>query len=99
MKNQFSRAVMPEARGQDISAVLRGWEVMLVEILDLMLERYEQQPDYPFIDMKFNTVTGTDFSVPDDPKKDVKSRNVVFGWIQGRALEALVGHVKWFRDF
>ncbi|MFA6716987.1 MAG: AGE family epimerase/isomerase [Victivallaceae bacterium] len=98
MRNQFTCAVMPGIPGKDISAVFRDWEIALVEVLDLMLERYEQQPGYPFIDMKFNTITGHDFPVLDDLEKDFKSRNVVFGWIQGRALEALAGHAKWLRD-
>lgn len=89
---------MPGEIKYDAAKRRRQWETMLVEILDLMIRRYERNPDYHFIDMKFNTISGEDFPAPANPDKDFKSRGVVFGWIQGRGLEALVGHAQWLDE-
>lgn len=53
-----------------------------------MLDRYERDPGYGLIDMKFDLLTGRDF--PDDDP--IRGRQAVYGWIQGRALESLAGH-------
>ncbi len=79
----------------DLCAAIGDYEVMLVTILDAILERFERDPAYPFIDTKLNIITGEDFPEAEDPSEDFKGRTAIFGWIQGRGLEALAGHARW----
>jgi mannose/cellobiose epimerase-like protein (N-acyl-D-glucosamine 2-epimerase family) len=80
---------------EGVRPVLRDHEVMIVTILDALLERFERNRDYPFIDAKLNIITGADFTDAADPSRDFRGKSAVFSWIQGRGLEALVGHVQW----
>lgn len=70
----------------------------VIEGIDLILSRSERDPGYPFLDTKLSTITGRDFDEPDDPACDFRGRSAVFGWIQGRGMEALAGHACFFRD-
>jgi len=80
---------------EGIRPALRDHETMILTILDALLERFERNRDYPFIDTKLNIVTGADFADAADPSRDFRGKSAVFGWIQGRGLEALVGHARW----
>lgn len=71
------------------------YETMLVTILDAILRRHERDPGYPFVDTKLNLVTGADFAPCGDAEKDFVGKSAIFGWIQGRGLEALAGHAEW----
>jgi len=81
-----------------ISAVRPDYEVMLVTILETILARYERKKDYPFVDTKLSTITGADFGPTADPMRDFKGPGTIYAWIQGRGLEALVGHARWLGD-
>ena len=76
----------------EIKQTIPDYEKVLVSILDVVLERYDRAPDYPFIDTKLSTLTGQDFS---SREPEYRRRDVIYGWIQGRGLEALVGHAQW----
>jgi len=78
-----------------IRAVSRDYEIMLITILTAMLDRFERDPEYPFIDTKLNILTGEDHPQPSDPDTDIRGKDTIYGTIQGRGLEALVGHIKW----
>jgi len=66
-------------------------EKSLISVLDCILERYQDHPDYHFIDTKLDIITGTDF-----PESNILfGRQTIFSWIQGRGLEALAGHYNW----
>ena len=54
-----------------------------------LLDRYDGNPAYHFIDTKYNTITGEDFV------EKYKGRDTIYGWIQGRGLEAVAGHHHW----
>jgi hypothetical protein len=62
--------------------------------LEVVLSRFEDNLDYPFIDTKFSILTGKDFPELEDPEMDFRGRSAVFGCIQGRGLEALAGHAE-----
>ena len=62
--------------------------------MQVIVERYERNPDYPWIDTKIDLLKGKDFA-QDDP---VRGPQMIYGWIQGRALEAMVGHILWLRS-
>lgn len=83
---------------QAIRAVVPDYEVMLVAVLDAMLERYERGAGYHFIDTKLSLLSGQDFPTPADDAADFRGRTAVYGWIQGRGLESLVGHIRWLGE-
>lgn len=91
----FRRTIVDSPTLDGFRHVLPDYEVMLVTVLDAVLDRYDAHPDYPFIDTKLNILTGEDFPVLADETGDFRSRAAVFPWIQGRGLEALVGHARW----
>lgn len=72
-----------------------AFEPMLLAVLQAILDRFDPQGHYPFIDTKLNLITGVDFVPPASSQQDFRSRNVIFPWIQGRGLEALAGHFSW----
>jgi hypothetical protein len=78
---------------EDLKAIVSDYEVMLVEVMREIADRYDRSPDYPFVDTKLDLITGEDFRV-DDP---IRGRDAIYGWIQGRGLEALAGHCRWMK--
>lgn len=78
---------------ETLRAILPDYEAMLISIMAAIADRYDRAPDYPFIDTKLDLITGSDFPA-DDP---VRGPNAIYGWIQGRGLEALAGHCRWMR--
>jgi len=91
----FQKTMIRSPDPGSIRTVCRDYEIMLVTILDEIIRRFQARPDYPFIDTKLDTLTGRDFPEPGAPDEDFRSRSVVYGWIQGRGLEALAGHARW----
>jgi len=77
----------------DLKTTVTDYQVMLGAVLEAMLDRHDRRGDYPFIDTKLSLSTGEDFA-DDDP---VRGPGVVYGWIQGRGLEAVAGHMAWLR--
>jgi mannose/cellobiose epimerase-like protein (N-acyl-D-glucosamine 2-epimerase family) len=47
------------------------------------------------IDTKVNIITGQDFTGEPEP---FKQADIIYSWIQGRGLEALVGHARYYAD-
>lgn len=95
MQSVWNPVLITEPTDDAIRRIHVSHETMLVSVLDAILERYERDPGYPFIDTKLNLITGEDFAPEADPARDFKSKRVVYGWIQGRGLEALAGHAEW----
>ncbi len=61
-----------------------------------ILERFERNaPDYPFIDTKFDIVSGRDYDEMDEP---FRQRGCIYSWIQGRGLESLAKHVEYAEE-
>ena len=82
----------------DIRRALPDYRRMTLQVLDAILQRSERDPDDPFIDTKFSTITGEDFVAGEQGETLFKSRETVYAWIQGRALEALIGHAHWLQS-
>src|SRR4051812_42688955 len=90
--NGFRGTVVTDVHDdQQIRAAVADHKRMLLCVLDAILRRFERNKDYPFVDTKLSLVTGKDFS-DNDP---LRGKDVIYGWIQGRGLEALAGHVSW----
>ena len=73
----------------DLKAVCSDYAIMCTTVMRAIADRYD--PAYPFVNTKLDLITGQDFAA-DDP---VRGKQAVYGWIQGRALEALAGHARW----
>ncbi|MCK5342931.1 MAG: hypothetical protein KAR20_05985, partial [Candidatus Heimdallarchaeota archaeon] len=78
----------------DLKAVTEDYRKILLSSMNLIADRYESDTDYHWIDTKLNLVTGEDFS-KDDP---LRSKDIVYSWIQGRGLESLSIHIEWIRS-
>ncbi len=60
-----------------------------------ILTRGESHPDYGWIDLKIDAITGENqFS-----SNGVKNSSHIYSWIQGRGLEALSLHALWYKKF
>ena len=75
-----------------LRAAAVDYGVIAKTMMEAIVERCERDADYPFIDTKLDLITGRDFA-PDDP---IRGRGAIYGWIQGRGLEAVAGHGGWW---
>ncbi len=73
----------------DLKAVLPDYTAMCITVIRAIADRHD--PAYPFINTKLDLITGQDFSAGDP----IRGTGAIYGWIQGRALEALAGHSRW----
>ena len=76
------------------TAVIADYRRMLLCIIETIVERYERDPDYHFIDTKLSMITGDDFDAGDP----IRGKGVIYSWIQGRGLEALAGYSTWLKQ-
>lgn len=89
---QFHRTILDTSRSpMAVLDLLADYRLMLGAVLETILQRYERDADYPFIDTKLSLLDGHDF----DPADPLRGKNTLYGWIQGRGLEALAGHHDW----
>lgn len=71
--------------------MIAQWQRVILAQLHFVLDRFESNPTYGLIDTKFDVISGQ--NVPSgDPNR---GKGIIFGWIQGRGLEALAGHARW----
>lgn len=77
----------------DVRSVLPEYEAMLLSVLTVMVDRFERPGNGAFIDMKIDLTTGRDF----DSADPIRGPNAVYGYIQGRGLEALAEHCSWLK--
>jgi len=75
---------------QDIADLVRA-------NIDYMVSRWEAKGRPEWLDTKVDIATGTDFATS-DRCGTVHGPDVVYGWIQGRGLEALAGHRRWLGE-
>lgn len=87
-------AVQAASSGQSPAQVQLRAELVrqLVGSLGFLLRR--QQQAYPFINTKFDLVSGQDFDAGDR----LRGERTIYCWIQGRGLEALARHALWLRS-
>jgi hypothetical protein len=93
-KGYTLEASSPLSSRSAASAVAADYEAILFSVMDWLAGRYEASPEYPFIDTKLDLLSGEAFP-EDDP---VRGKGAVYGWIQGRGLEAIAGHCRWMRQ-
>ena len=89
---KFRGVLLPEEPTlEQVREILPDYTEMLLRVMTALADRADRHPDYPFVDTKLDLITGEDF-----PEQDpIRGRDTIYGWIQGRALEALAGHCIW----
>ncbi|MBT4501987.1 MAG: hypothetical protein HOC74_29920, partial [Gemmatimonadetes bacterium] len=89
---KFRGVLLPEEPTlEQVREIVPDYTAMLLRVMTALADRADRHPDYPFVDTKLDLITGEDF-----PEKDpIRGRDTIYGWIQGRALEALAGHCIW----
>jgi hypothetical protein len=78
----------------NIDDIIFNCKKLVKSQMGLLLDRYNRNPDYGWIDTKYDPVTLKDF--PDEDL--IYGKNTVYSWIQGRALEAITGHAVWLEN-
>jgi len=73
-----------------------GCRQVVLGNLSFLVGRWLVKGRPPVVDTKVNLITGAEFAT-DAMRGTVFGPDVVYGWIQGRALEALAGHLTWLR--
>ena len=71
------------------------YEQIVFDNLRFMLDRYD--PHYGFIDTKVKIFNSQDFKEL-TKGDDIYRKDIIFSFVQGRALEALAGHYRWLED-
>ncbi|MCK6488664.1 MAG: hypothetical protein L6R48_10100, partial [Planctomycetes bacterium] len=71
-------------------------EAVTTSVMDAVLERSHGGDGYAWIDTKLDLIDGSPLSrrVGD---VELYGRATVYGWIQGRGIEALAAHQRWFQ--
>jgi hypothetical protein len=89
---KFRGTIVTDWGDQDqLRQLVNDYRAVLLTIGGTILDRYERDPAYRFVDTKFSLLTGQDF--PDsDP---VRGRAAIYGWIQARALESMASLGAW----
>ena len=89
---RYQRIELPNApRAEHLKAAASDYHAIAITAMREIARRYQQTPDYPFIDTKLSLITGKNFPASDP----IRGPQAIYGWIQGRGLEALAGHARW----
>ena len=70
------------------------YERILFENMRMLVERFEGDPSYPFINTKVSIITGEDFKQC-GAGRPIYASDLVYGWGQGRGLETVAGCLRW----
>ncbi|HJP32148.1 MAG TPA: hypothetical protein QGF95_16505 [Candidatus Latescibacteria bacterium] len=92
-RRAYQNVRLPETpTSTHLRAAAADYAAIASTMMTAIVDRSEARADYPFVDTKLDLITGRDFA-PDDP---IRGRDAIYGWIQGRGLEALAGHARWW---
>lgn len=76
----------------DSRTQLKVMKQIIDDTMMLMLQRRTLRPDYGWIDLKLDAISGEDMFESDG----IRGKNHIYSWIQGRGLEAIATHLKWY---
>lgn len=78
---------------QDVYKTANDYKAIILSNLAFIVDRFYSNGSYPWVDTKFDLLTGSDF----DEHDPVRGKSAVYSWIQCRALEALSTFAPWLR--
>ncbi len=90
----YSPVLVETASLRELERVVPQYRRILLETVDTILERFERNGAYPFLDTKIDVFSGKDLSRTVGAT-DIFGRETVYAWIQSRGVEALCGHAQW----
>ena len=91
----YKEIELPNApHAEHLKAAASEYQAIAITTMREIAQRYQRTPEYPFIDTKLSLITGEDFPASDP----VRGPQAIYGWIQGRGLEALAGHARWIEQ-
>ncbi len=86
---------MRSVETKEVFSHLQRMKEIIDSTMNTIISRHEKHPDYPFIDLKIDAISGIDhFNL-----EGIRDKNHIYSWIQGRGLEALVMHIRWYNRF
>jgi mannose/cellobiose epimerase-like protein (N-acyl-D-glucosamine 2-epimerase family) len=92
---KFQRKLLPSyPNAEQIKTIVPDCQAIVLSNLQLIVDRSSNISDYRWVDTKLSLITGQDFVGHDV----LHSRDTVYGWIQGRAVEALAEHARWIDE-
>ena len=68
---------------------------VLDSTINLEISRWNSHPDYHWIDLKLDAIDNQNHF---EDLEGIRGRDNIYCWIQGRGLEALVTHIKWYES-
>jgi hypothetical protein len=80
---------------RDLRTLVEPYWAMILAQLRAVLDRTERSEHYPWVDTKFNLITGEELP----PTHPLLGRDVISGWVQGRGLESVVRFATWMTRF
>lgn len=66
---------------------------IIVDTMSLIIERQQMRPDYGWIDLKVDAITGKDYF----DINGIRDSKHIYSWIQGRGIEAIANHAAFFK--
>lgn len=78
---------------KDLGLAARDYGAIAQTMMAAIVERSESD-EGDFINTKLDLISGRDFSAHDA----IRGHDAIYGWIQGRGLEALAGHGHWWEQ-
>ena len=83
---RYQRIELPNApRAEHLKAAASDYQAIAITTTREIVQRYQQTPNYPFIDTKLNLITGENFPASDP----IHGPQAIYGWIQGRGKPSL----------
>jgi mannose/cellobiose epimerase-like protein (N-acyl-D-glucosamine 2-epimerase family) len=91
----YTASILPRhPSSEDYNAAAGDYKAIILSNLLFIIERFERNIGCPWIDTKYNLITGCD-AAEDDP---FCGKNAVYSWIQGRTLESLSILAGWLKN-
>jgi len=86
---------MKSAGERDLFLEMQTMKEIIDSTMEMIISRYHTHPSYPYIDLKIDAITGDDYFDTDG----MRNSKHIYSWIQGRGLEAISMHVRWYDSF
>ena len=86
---------MHNASQKDRCTQMQEMKEIIDSTMEMIISRSNAHPSYPYIDLKIDAITGDDYFDRDG----IRDQKHIYSWIQGRGLEAISMHVRWYDSF